>query len=145
MFKSILVAVDDSDQSTVALDLAITLGKELGSKLTLVHCLDPGKVSTSADVTAVSTVEIEVEELEDAGKSVLETAVARVRAAGLEAASVMRDGVPAPTIVDTAKTSGCDLIVLGTHGRHGVARLFLGSTAEAVLRESTVPVLVKRS
>jgi nucleotide-binding universal stress UspA family protein len=145
MFKQILVAVDESDQSTAALDLAIELGKTLGSALTLVHVLDPGKVSTPADVTAVSTVEIEVEDLEDAGKSILESAVARAKGAGLEVTSMMRDGIPAPTIIDSATRSNCDLIVLGTHGRHGVAHFFLGSTAESVARDSKVPVLIKRS
>lgn len=145
MFKQILVAVDESEQATAALDLAIELGKELGSSLTLLHALDPGKVSTPADVTAVSTVEIEVEELEAAGKSLLESTAARVRGAGLEVTTIMRDGVPSPTILDTAARSNADLIVLGTHGRHGVARMFLGSTAESVLREAKIPVLVKRT
>ena len=146
MFKEILVAVDDSEQANAALDLAIELGRTLGSALTLVHALDPGKIAASAgDVGAGAALEIELEELQDAGKELMAGAVERVRAAGLSATPIVRDGVPAPTILDTARRSACDLIVIGTHGRHGVARLFIGSTAETVLRESPIPVLIKRS
>jgi len=146
VFKDILVAIDDTDQANAALDLAIELARALGSELTLVHALDPGRIAASAgDVGAGAALEIELDELEAAGKELMASAVERVKAAGLGVTPIVRDGVPAATIVDTARRSGCDLIVIGTHGRGGVARLFLGSTAEAVLRESPIPVVVKRS
>ena len=146
MFKDILVAVDDSAQSTAALDLAIALAKTVGASLILVHAIDPGTIAaTAGDVGAAAAVEVELDELQDAGKELLDEAAARARKAGLQVTPIMRDGVAAPTILDTAKRSNCDLIVLGTHGRQGVARLFLGSTAEAVLREAQIPVLIKRS
>ena len=146
MFKEILVAVDDSAQSTAALELAIALAKTIGASLTLVHAVDPGKIAAAAgDVGAATAIEVELEELQDAGRGLLDEAAARSRGAGLSVTPILRDGVPAATILDTAKRSNCDLIVLGTHGRSGVARLFLGSTAEAVLREAQIPVLIKRS
>ncbi|MGH7684242.1 MAG: universal stress protein, partial [Vulcanimicrobiaceae bacterium] len=92
-----------------------------------------------------NVLEIEMDELQTAGKELLETAAARVRAAGVDVTTLLRDGLPAATILDTARHSDCDVIVLGTHGRHGVARVFLGSCAESVLRDSPVPVLIKRS
>lgn len=145
MFRRILVAVDESDQSAAALDLAIGLATTLGSSLTLIHALDPAKVAATADGGAGATIEIELDELQTAGRAVLDEATARVRAAGLSVTPIMCDGVPAATIVDTAQRNECDLIVMGTKGRHGVARIFLGSTAESVLHESTIPVLVKRT
>lgn len=145
MFKEILVAIDDSDQASAALELAIGLAKTIGSSLTLIHVLDPANVAATAGAGAGSTIEIELDELQTAGRALLDEAAARVRTAGLSVTPVLRDGVPPATILDTAKRSECDLIVMGTHGRTGVARLFIGSTAEAVLRAATIPVLVKHS
>ena len=145
-FSRILVAIDDSPQAASALDLALDLGKAVSASIVLVHAIDPAAIaSTANDAGAASVMEIELDELEASGKELLEATTARVRAAGLQVDATLRDGVPSAVILDTAKRSDCDLIVMGTHGRHGVARVFLGSCAEAVLRESTVPVLVKRS
>jgi len=145
-FKNILVAVDESPQAAVGIDLAIDLAKTLKSRITLVHALDPATLATSADdAGSTSVMEIELDELQAAGKALVETTAERVRAAGLEVEAIVRDGVPAQVILDSAMRSNCDLIVMGTHGRHGIERFFLGSCAEAVLRESPIPVLVKRS
>lgn len=146
IFKNILVAIDESQQAAAALDLAIELSRAVSASLTIVHAIDPARIAAaSTDTMAANTVEIELDELQTAGRDLLEKAVARAKAAGLEAMSLLRDGIPAATILDTARRSNCDLIVIGTHGRHGVARMFVGSCAESVLRDSTVPVLIKRS
>jgi nucleotide-binding universal stress UspA family protein len=146
VFKAILVAVDESPQAAAALDLAIGLAKTLGAALTLVHAIDPAAIASAADdAAAASAMEIELEELQTAGLQLVEAASAKARAAGISAATVVRDGTPSTVILDTARRTDSDLIVIGTHGRHGVARFFVGSCAEAVLRESPVPVLIKRS
>jgi nucleotide-binding universal stress UspA family protein len=146
VFKNILVAVDESPQSAAAVDLAVSLAKALGSSLTLLHAIDPAAIASAAeDGGAAAAVQIELDELREAGEELLEGMSERAAAAGLRAASVLRDGPPAATILDAARRAGCDLIVLGTHGRRGVARFFLGSCAEAVLRDAPVPVLIKRS
>jgi len=64
-----------------------------------------------------------------------------VRAEGPRTDAVFRQGTPFDVILDVAKSEGCDLIVIGTHGRRGVARVLLGSVAERVVRLSPVPVL----
>jgi nucleotide-binding universal stress UspA family protein len=146
VFKAILVAVDESPQAAAALELAIGLAKTLGAALTLVHAIDPAAIASAADDAAAATaMEIELEELQTAGLELVEAASAKARAAGISAATVVRDGTPSRVILDTARRTDSDLIVIGTHGRHGVARFFVGSCAEAVLRESPVPVLIKRS
>lgn len=146
MFRNILVAVDESPQAASGIDLATDLAKALKARLTLVHALDPAVLAASADdAGSVSVMEIELDELQAAGKELVEATAARIRKAGIEVDAIVRDGVPARVILDTAKRSNCDLIVMGTHGRHGIERFFLGSCAEAVLRESPIPVLVKRS
>ena len=146
MFKHILVALDESPQSAAGLDLAIALAQVVKATITLVHALDPATLATSADdAGSVSVMEIELDELQAAAKELVETTSARVRGAGLAVEATVRDGVPAKVILDTAVRSNCDLIVMGTHGRHGIERFFVGSCAEAVLRESPIPVLLKRS
>lgn len=146
LFTNILAAVDESPQAAAALDLAIELARAVGASLTVVHAIDPHLIATAgAEAAAGNAVEIELDDLQAAGKDLLETAVARGKAAGLDVTSFLRDGPAAATIVDTARRSECDLIVIGTHGRRGVARMVLGSCAERVLRDSPVPVLVKRS
>ncbi len=146
MFEHILVAIDESPQSSAGLDLAIDLAKTLKSTITLVHALDPATLATSADdAGSTSVMEIELDELQAAAKELIEATAARVRAVGLAVETIVRDGVPAKVILDTAIRSNSDLIVMGTHGRHGIERFFLGSCAEAVLRESPIPVLTKRS
>lgn len=146
MFKHILVAIDESPQSAAGLDLAIGLAEGLEATITLVHALDPTTLATSADdAGSTSVMEIELDELQASAKELVDATTARVRAVGLDVEAIVRDGVPAKVILDTALRSNCDLIVMGTHGRHGIERFFLGSCAEAVLRESPIPVLVKRS
>ena len=69
---------------------------------------------------------------------------ARVEAPGLKISSEAVQGAPATEICRVAKEGGHDLIVIGTHGRTGVARFLLGSVAERVVREAPCPVLVAR-
>jgi nucleotide-binding universal stress UspA family protein len=145
MFSRILVAVDESPQAAAALDLAIELAKTLSASIVLLHVIDAGSVAAAATEGAATVIEIEIDELQAAGRELLDATSAQVRSAGVAVETMLRDGVPAGTIVDTASRANVDLIVIGTHGRHGVARAFLGSCAEGVLRDSPVPVLVKRS
>ena len=56
----------------------------------------------------------------------------------------VKDRYPADGIIETAKARGCDLIVMASHGRHGISRLLLGSQANQVVTRSTVPVLICR-
>ena len=62
-----------------------------------------------------------------------------------DAETVIREGLPSPVIVDAALELQCQMIVMGTHGRSGLAHLVLGSVAEYVVRNSNVPVLTIRT
>ena len=64
---------------------------------------------------------------------------------GVAIEAVLKSGDPRDVVVETAKELGCDLIVIGTHGRRGIARALLGSVAESVLRTAPVPVLAIRA
>jgi nucleotide-binding universal stress UspA family protein len=69
----------------------------------------------------------------------------RLAGHGIRVSSVVRYGQPAEEILDHARTSGIDLIAMSTHGRSGLERVLLGSVAERVLRESPIPVLLRRA
>ena len=87
-------------------------------------------------------------ELHQYGQGLLDDAKALARSAGLEVETRLRDlkgGRVADAIVLEAKSTVCDLIVIGTQGRRGISRAMLGSDAENVLRESPVPVLLVRA
>jgi nucleotide-binding universal stress UspA family protein len=89
-----------------------------------------------------------VEEYKRAAKAEAGRLLGKVRdealTLGVECETLHIDGFPAKAIVETAKAKGCDLIVVGSHGRRGIARLLLGSQATKVVTLSSVPGLVCR-
>ncbi len=85
-----------------------------------------------------------LEEQEIEAQHLLQASLERVQRAGLQGDSLLIQGTPTQTIVDTAGEQRVDLIIMGTHGRTGLAHVFLGSVAEHVVRQAPCPVLVAR-
>ena len=85
-----------------------------------------------------------LDDLETDAQHLLQASLERVQRAGLQGESLLVQGTPTQTIVDTAGAQGVDLILMGTHGRTGLAHVFLGSAAEHVVRQGPCPVLVVR-
>jgi universal stress protein A len=85
-----------------------------------------------------------LEAQETDAQHLLQASMERVQRAGLQGESLLVQGTPTQTIVDTAGERGVDLIIMGTHGRTGLAHVFLGSVAEHVIRQAPCPVLVMR-
>jgi universal stress protein A len=140
--QHVLVPIDFSATADQALAYAIALAQQLQARLTLLHVLDltplsMGDAATGIPVTAVHELEIEVQQL-------LQASLDRVQQAGLQGESLLVEGTPTHTIVETAGEQGVDLIIMGTHGRTGLAHVFLGSVAEHVIRQAPCPVLVTR-
>jgi universal stress protein A len=81
---------------------------------------------------------------ETEAQRLLQASLARVQRAGLQGESLLVQGTPTQMIVDTAGEQGVDLILMGTHGRTGLAHVFLGSVTEHVVRQGPCPVLVVR-
>ena len=151
MFKRILVAVDGSPTSNRGFKVAVALAKSLGAKLLVLHVIDERAVGiglSASGYVAPAYVEDVIAALRDAGRKVLAKAQREAKAQGqeIEAHLVesLGDGV-AQTILRQARKVKPDVIVLGTHGRRGLARVVVGSDAETVLREATVPVLMVRT
>ncbi|MGA2394480.1 MAG: universal stress protein [Candidatus Lustribacter sp.] len=142
LFSHILVGVDDSEASQTAVLFATQLAREHGSRLVLCHSVNwtPVLTQIAASGAIVDTVSV-VEELKAAGEVLLDQAVAAAKHGGVDAERRAVEGEPAQSLLEAAVQSGCSLIVMGTHGRQGLAHLFVGSTTEAVLRGSIIPVL----
>jgi nucleotide-binding universal stress UspA family protein len=143
MFRSILVAVDGSRESDKAVDIATDMALKLGAKIVFLH------VVNVPDVGQVPLASGNIEKtlrgaLTETGKKVLEKATEVARRKGVSATQKISEGNPAMTIVKEASNLGADLIVMGSKGATGVERILLGSTAEKVLRWSSVPVLVAK-
>jgi len=139
--ERILVPVDFSDCSLDALEYAVVVAQQAKASLMLLHVLEP--VSYGLDFTlGHSRTREQVREtwtkrLEELASSLMVTQV--------PVESQLRGGHPADSILDSAKTLPCDLIVMGTHGRRGISHAFSGSVAEAVLRKALCPVLTVRN
>ena len=139
----ILVPIDFSETSGAALDYAGFLAKTFGATVELLHVLDP-----MLHVAAESVISPEGPpvSLMEHGRRIATEELDRF-AAGLELQGVatkatLDTGVPWERVVHAAK--GVDLVVMGTHGRTGLSRVFLGSVTDKVVQRSTAPVLTIR-
>lgn len=145
MYKRILVPIDGSATSARGLREALRLAKDQGARIRLVHVVDESMALGLAE----SGVDLEpmLEGLVASGKRILGRAADAARKAGVRAETQLYEsmaGSAAATIVRDARKWRADLIAMGTHGRRGLRRVVLGSDAEHVLREATVPVLLVR-
>ena len=147
MYKHILVAVDGSDTSNLALQEAIRLAKEQQAVLRLVHVVDETPAYMTMDMP-YSIADYQ-KAMREAGQKVLATCAATAHQAGIEVDTqfvvleLLAQRI-CDAINEEAKRWPADLIVIGTHGRHGFNHLLLGSVAEGVIRLATKPVLAIR-
>jgi nucleotide-binding universal stress UspA family protein len=141
-FRRVLVATDLSETSQGALKLAIELARTLGSELTVLHTCEIPAYSYTPEL-AMAPVDL-LSPVVDAARVRLTELMRQVHESCPGARSLLEVGVPAERILSAASAAGADLIVVGTHGRRGVAHALLGSVAEKVVRSSPVPVLAVR-
>lgn len=146
MFKQILLATDGSSASDHAATIAIGLARIHGAQLMVVYVVDPYPYLSMGESNPYG-----FQAYMSAAQQQAAQAHAKVNALCMQdlphvqmQARLIEEVTPATGIVQTAKTEGADLIVVGSHGRSGIARLMLGSVANKVVAESTVPVLVVR-
>jgi nucleotide-binding universal stress UspA family protein len=149
MFRKILVPLDGSDCSEAGLAHAIELAKASGAALRLLHVIDvyPPGMAMGVEWGGAEAWQTMIDAARVQASAVLDRGVAAARAQGVAAESAVVEfpaGRVADTIVEEATGHGCDLIVMGSHGRRGFTRLMLGSDAERVLRTTSVPVLIVR-
>ena len=136
---TIVVPIDFEQASLKALDLAKELAAQLGGEVVLVHVYQiPVYTYPGLEPTLVPSFHAEV-------AAAAKRAVADIstQAGGLRA--MLREGEPATEILAAAEEAGARMIVMGTHGRKGLAHFFLGSVAEKVVRKSAIPVMTVRA
>ncbi len=143
MFNTILVAVDESQAAKEAFGLAATLALEDHASVVLANVIDVGKLISVAGYDTPYPADT-VGLLRESAQQLLDEMKAACEAKGLKATSVLGEGDAVDEIVRIADENGAGLICIGTHGREGLARLFIGSVAEGVVRRASVPVLTVR-
>lgn len=140
-FKHVLVPTDFGEAADRALDLAIDIASQSGAKVTLFHVwVMPGAYAAYGQGIPWPAEDI----LRDA-KAMLDSALAKAKARYPKSEATLVGGEPWSAILEAATGTDVDLIVMGTHGRRGLSRVFLGSVAEKVVRLSPVPVLTVSS
>jgi nucleotide-binding universal stress UspA family protein len=150
MYQRILIAVDGSDTSYLALDHAVQLAQHQQARLRIVHVVELFKNSlTMLDGAAFDATPL-WQALREEGRQTLSVAEAKARSSEVESEIAMLEGDEASshvatTIVKDAQGWAADLIVLGTHGRRGFNRILLGSVAETLVRMAPAPVLLVRA
>lgn len=136
---SVLLATDLSSTSTRAEDEAIRLAASLRARLIAVSIIDPRTLRLPSGRFRTRIDQVRAER-EDSAQRL----VARAQDAGVKTAFLVWEGPPGEAIVDAATAEHVDLIVLGTHGRHGVNRSLFGSVSDHVVRHAPCPVVVVR-
>ena len=142
MFKKILVPSDGSELAHKAADVAADLAKVHGAEIIGVYVIDPFPYIGIGDASAVG-LQAYLSEAKVAANRSLEVLAESCKLRGVAfAGDTIERSVVYEGITETAKVEGCDLIVMGSHGRKGMEALFLGSVAQKVLTHAKVPVLI---
>ena len=144
MFNHILVPIDGSETSMLAVSKDSGLALAFGSRITLIHVVDNYPfIGVGADYALGQNEYLAA--ATSSANAALARGVAALAAEGLHSDQRVIDGhVVHEGIVDTAIAIGADLIVMGSHGRTGIEKLLLGSVTQRVLQDAKCPVLVVR-
>jgi len=142
-FRRILIAVDDSDPATAAVDFGIELAAREGGSVVFLHAIPTADLGDKSREYGYDPRPI-LDEFRAAAQPALDKALAAAKARGVAADSSMVEGDPVDEILNAAQAQKADAIAIGTHGRRGLQRLFVGSVAEGVVQRSPIPVVVLR-
>ena len=146
MYKHILISTDGSDVAQKGVEQGLALAKATGARVTLITVTEAFPIYATAGAGWVSTEMANYDEIQ---KEHAERILARTKETA-DKLGVPNETLyvpntqPAEAIIETAKSRGCDLIAMASHGRRGIGRLLLGSQTSEVLSHATVPVLVVR-
>ncbi len=141
--RSILLPTDFSECGNYALSYAASLARKFGASIICVHVIEPmvPTVGYSGMTEPLPLADI-TDQLEDSAERELPKIAECEECAGLEIEEVIAHGEAASEIARVAEERNVDLIVISSHGRTGLGRILFGSTAEAVVRHASCPVLV---
>lgn len=145
MYQHILAPIDGSESAVQGLREAIRLAADQKARLRLMYVIDTFPILVG--MASAASLDPSLIRLRNYGEQLLSAAKKLAGESGVDAETVLREvteGRIANAVVEEAGASGCDLIVMGTHGRRGLSRMALGSDADLVVRTSAVPVLLVR-
>jgi|AntDeeMetageno50_2_1112565.scaffolds.fasta_scaffold07322_2 nucleotide-binding universal stress UspA family protein len=140
MYDRILLPSDGSAGMTRVIDHAGELARIHDASVHVLYVVDTASLTTmpmDASLDGIHGL------MQEEGNAAVEEAQRRMPD-GVDVDRTVAEGAPAAQIIDCAEDAGCDVIVMGTHGRGGLNRLLLGSVAEHVVRRSSVPVVTVR-
>jgi nucleotide-binding universal stress UspA family protein len=140
-FRKIVAPTDFSECSMKGLGYAMGLAEKFGSTLILLHAVHPQYYVTNPEYARYDFGDY-VERAEDFAEEELNHLLKRTQSEGVNVRASFQIGHPGDQICTQAKAEGADLIVTATHGRTGLQHVFVGSTAEFVVRHAHCPVLV---
>jgi nucleotide-binding universal stress UspA family protein len=145
MYTNILIPTDGSELAGNAVQHGIALAKRIGAKATVLTVLTPFHTFTiDTQMIEDTSAQYKVRMKEHAEKT-LGAAARAAQAAGVACETVQVEHEhPHQAIIDTSGSKGCDLIVMASHGRHGISAIVLGSETVKVLTHCKIPVLVHR-
>jgi len=142
-FSTILAAIDFSDSSDNAFQMALSMAKSFSARLLVLHVITEPVDLRGFYVPHISFAKLE-EEIEEGAKKMMESFCRQNMHDFKNFESLLVSGLPYEQIIAQADEKSADLIVIGTHGRAGLDHVLFGSTAEKVVRKSKVPVLTVR-
>jgi nucleotide-binding universal stress UspA family protein len=145
MFKHLLIATDGSSASEKALAQGLLLAKTLPAQVTVVTVTEPWTEGAYATIPTPSLINAYEQAAAEGAASLLDGVRIAAEEAGVRCQTRhIKDQHPAEGIIKAAKDQGCDLIIVGSHGRGAIGRVVLGSTSLKVVTFSSVAVLVGR-
>jgi nucleotide-binding universal stress UspA family protein len=137
--QKLLLATDLSDASSSATEEAFELAERLGTSLLVVSVIDPGSLLLPG-----GRFRARVDQVRENREQAAQALVERGREVGVAVSFLVWTGDPGDMIVAAAEAEHADMVIVGSHGRGAVGRLFLGSVSEHVVRNAPCPVLVVR-
>ena len=145
MYTNLLVPVDGSRLSELAVDAALSLASALGAKVTFLTAIEPYFAFAFAPEQIVETQQMYEQHMREEAERRMSEVEALALGRGVVCDTVIASaGDPHEAIIATAQERGCDLIAMASHGRRGVKAVVLGSVTAKVLTHSDIPVLVYR-
>ncbi|HEX5998501.1 MAG TPA: universal stress protein [Hyphomicrobiaceae bacterium] len=146
MFKNMLIATDGSELAESAASQGIELARVLDAKLTVVTVTEPWNAVVTGEAAFGFARAVYENSAIETATTILARIVAMAKSAGIRCKTVhVKDRFPDEGIIAAAKDNGCDVVVMASHGRRGLARFLLGSVASRVVTLNLVPVLICRS
>jgi nucleotide-binding universal stress UspA family protein len=143
MLRRIMVATDGSDVSLHAAEAAVNLAKIAGAGVTAIYVLDMPRLNQLHGYTSFPGLKDKLLELmRKEGEKATAEIEQMALDAGVDYDKILAEGNPAEEIIRLSLERGMDLLIMGSIGRSGLAKMLLGSVAEKVVRQSLVPVLL---